>query len=254
MKVDREVMNVLSNARLDGASLFLVGQLERKLYERTNKVLEAAGGKWNRSKKAHIFGSNASDRIEQIILTGDVEVPKDEFEFFPTPAAVARQVIDLADIRDGMTVLEPSAGHGALALRAQQAAASVAVDMYELMPANNTALVALSLPLSNVAEPCDFLSVEPRPIYDRVVMNPPFGKQADIKHVTHALKFLKPDGLLVSVMAVGVLFRENRLTADFRALIESRSGYIEELPAAAFKESGTMAGTVIAVVPGAGTK
>ena len=34
MKVDREVMNVLSNARVEGAALFLVGQLDRKLYEK----------------------------------------------------------------------------------------------------------------------------------------------------------------------------------------------------------------------------
>jgi 16S rRNA G1207 methylase RsmC len=35
-------------------------------------------------------------------------------------------------------------------------------------------------------------------------MNPPFARQADIHHVNHALKFLKPDGLLVSVMSAGV--------------------------------------------------
>jgi len=249
MQVDREVMNVLSNARIDGQALFLVGQLDRKLYERTNKVLEAAGGKWNRSKKAHIFDSDASDRIEQIILTGDVVVPKDEFEFFPTPEIVARQVIDLADIRDGAMVLEPSAGRGALAVPAQAAASGVAVDMYDLMPANCDALAELNLPLSGVAAPCNFLDIVPTPIYDRVVMNPPFGKQADIKHVLHALKFLKSGGRLVSVMAAGVAFRENRLTVEFRDLVSARGGHIEELPAASFKTSGTNVSTVIVVIP-----
>lgn len=212
-------------------------------------MIEAAGGKWNRKAKAHVFDIDASDRIEQIILTGDVVVPKDDFEFFPTPPDVVRHVIHLADIRNGMMVLEPSAGQGAIAKAAHDAAVDVMIDMYELMPANNDALHALNLRLSGIGEPVDFLSVEPAPTYDRVVMNPPFGRQADIKHVTHALKFLKPGGLLVSVMASSVTFRTNKLTSDFRQLIEDRNGHIEELPEGSFKNSGTMVNTVIVVIP-----
>lgn len=249
MRVDNEVLNVLSACQCEGNNLILTGQLDRNLYTRTNKVIEAAGGKWNRKVKAHVFDIDASERIEQIILTGDVVVPKDDFEFFPTPSDVVRHVIHLADIRDGMTVLEPSAGQGALAKAAHDSAADVMVDMYELMPANNDALHALNLRLSGIGEPVDFLTIEPKAIYDRVVMNPPFGRQADIKHVTHALKFLKPDGLLVSVMASSVTFRSNKLTTDFRQLIEERGGHIEELPEGAFKSSGTMVNTVIVTIP-----
>lgn len=250
MRVDNDVLNVLSAAECNGPQLFLTGQLDRNLYTRTNKVLEAAGGKWNRKAKAHIFETDASDRIEQIILTGDVLVPKDDFEFFPTPQSVVRHIIHLADIGDGMRILEPSAGQGAIAKAAHSAADDVMIDMYELMPANNDILHGLNLRLSGVGEPTDFLLVEPDPIYDRVVMNPPFGRQADIKHVSHALKFLKPGGLLVSVMASSVTFRSNKLTTDFRQLIEDRGGRIEELPEGAFKSSGTMVNTVIVVIPG----
>lgn len=249
MRVDKEVLNVLSACQCEGNNLVLTGKLDRNLYTRTNKVIEAAGGKWNRKAKAHVFDIDAADRIEQIILTGDVVVPKDDFEFFPTPPDVVRHVIHLAGIRDGMMVLEPSAGKGAIAKAAHDAAADVKIDMYELMPANNDALHALNLRLSGIGQPVDFLTVEPEPVYDRVVMNPPFGRQADIKHVTHALKFLKPDGLLVSVMASSVTFRSNKLTSDFRQLIEDRGGHIEELPEGAFKSSGTMVNTVIVVIP-----
>lgn len=249
MRVDKEVLNVLSAAECHGKNLVLTGQLDRSLYTRTNKVLEAAGGKWSRKCKAHVFDTDASERIEQIILTGDVVVPKDDFEFFPTPPEVVRHVIHLADIRDGMRVLEPSAGQGAIAKAAHSAAADVMIDMYELMPANNDALHALNLRLSGIGKPVDFLTVEPTPVYDRVVMNPPFSRQADIKHVTHALKFLKTDGLLVSVMASSVAFRSNKLTSDFRQLIEDRGGHIEELPDGSFKSSGTMVNTVIVVIP-----
>lgn len=67
-------------------------QLDRKLYGRTNKVLEA-GGKWNRKAKAHIFPGDATARVDEILLTGSVEVPKDEFNFFPTPPEIVRRLV-----------------------------------------------------------------------------------------------------------------------------------------------------------------
>ncbi|WP_150547147.1 methyltransferase [Citrobacter amalonaticus] len=250
MRVDNEVLNVLSAAECNGPQLFLTGQLDRNLYTRTNKVLEAAGGKWNRKAKAHIFDTDASDRIEQIILTGDVVVPKDDFEFFPTPPEIARRVVDLAEITNEMQVLEPSAGRGALVLEVKERAPDAMVSMFELMPDNNKFLRDLKLHACGIGEPTDFLDVKPFDVFDRVVMNPPFGRQADIKHVSHALKFLKPGGLLVSVMASSVTFRSNKLTTDFRQLIEERGGHIEELPEGVFKSSGTMVNTVIVVIPG----
>src|SRR3546814_1046657 len=99
----------------------------------------------------------------------------------------------------------------------------------------------------------DFLSMTPAPLdreYDRVIMNPPFERRADIRHVNHASTFLKPNGLLVSVMSAGLLYRQDGLTRDFRDLVRSRSGLIEELPEGSFKESGTMFRTVLVAIPG----
>lgn len=245
MNVDNEVLAVLDRAHTDGKSLFLVGQLDRLLYERTNKVLEAAGGKWNRKAKAHIFDGEAAERIEQILLTGSIDIPKDEFEFFPTPSTVAARVIEIADVAPNMRVLEPSAGRAALV---ENLKGLVFVDCIEKMPANAQYLIDLGW-FESVTE-ADFLGVDPAPIYDRVLMNPPFSKQADIKHVTHALRFLKPDGLLVSVMSASVTFRDNKLTTDFRALIRKRGGDIEALPEGSFKLSGTCVNTVIVTIPG----
>lgn len=223
----------------------LIGQLDRKMYERTNKVLEAAGGKWNRKAKAHLFDDEAATRVDQIILSGEVEVPKDEFNFFPSPPDVVVRLMELADVQRGMRVLEPSAGRGAITYACVDAGATV--DCYELMEANFVALAG-DARLGSVRN-LDFLAQEPEASYDRVVMNPPFAKQADIKHVLHALRFLKPDGLLVSVMAASVAFRDNKLTQDFRDLIRERDGDIEALPEGAFKSSGTMVRSVIVTIP-----
>lgn len=246
MRVSDDVLEVLSRAELDGQALRLIGQLDRTMYTKVNKVIEAAGGKWNRSAKAHIFDRPASDRVDEIILTGEVEVPKDEFNYFPSPPDVVARLIELADIEPGMTVLEPSAGSGAIAGACADAGA--VVDCCELMRENYMALCE-NLKLRHV-KPIDFLTLEPEPHYDRVVMNPPFAKQQDIKHVLHALKFIKPCGLLVSVMASSVTFRDNKLTQDFRDLIRARGGDIEALPEGAFKQSGTMVRTVIVTIPG----
>lgn len=245
MRIDDEVLAVLSAAETTGPNVALTGQLDRKLYERTNKVLEAAGGKWNRKARAHVFDGDASDRMDQIILSGSVDVPKDEFNFFPSPPAVVARLMELAEIERGMHVLEPSAGRGAIALACTAAGATVLCC--ELMDANYQHL--LGLPELHGVVHMDFLSLLPHHGYDRVVMNPPFLKQADIKHVTHAHQFLKPDGLLVAVMAAGVTFRTDARTAAFRALVEKHGGHIEPLPENSFKASGTGVNTVIVVIP-----
>lgn len=245
MRVQDDVLAVLSHAETNGNALVLVGQLDRNMYTRTNKVLEAAGGKWNRKAKAHLFDDEAATRVDQIILSGEVAVPKDEFNFFPSPPDVVARLMELACVRPGMRVLEPSAGKGAIAYACVDAGATV--DCFELMEANFIALAG-DARLGSVRH-MDFLAQAPEPIYDRVGMNPPFLKQADIKHVLHALRFLKPGGLLVSVMAAGVAFRENKLTEDFRDMIRERGGNIEALPEGAFKVSGTMVRSVIVTIP-----
>jgi hypothetical protein len=216
MQVSSEVLSVLSAARVEGESLFLVGQLDRKLYEQTNKVLEAAGGKWNRKARAHVFEAPAADRVDQIILSGSVDVPKDEFNFFPTPAALVQELLELAEISPGM--------------RANFAALAGDVRL-------------------GVVRHMDFLAQEQEASFDRVVMNPPFAKQADIKHVTHALGFLRQGGRLVAVMSAGVVFRSDSRTTAFRDLVEARGGSIQPNPAGSFKESGTLVNTVTVVIP-----
>lgn len=245
MRVDDAVLQVLSVAELDGQALRLTGQLDRAMYTKVNKVIEAAGGKWDRKAKAHLFDRPASDRVEEIILTGEVEVPKDEFNYFPSPPDVVSRLIELADVKPGMRVLEPSAGSGAIADEVALIVGKENVYCVELMERNFNTLDEKGYEVLM----SDFTMQDPNPIYDRVVMNPPFAKQQDIKHVLHALRFLKPDGLLVSVMASSVTFRDNKLTQDFRDLIRERGGDIEALPEAAFKASGTMVRTVIVTIP-----
>jgi SAM-dependent methyltransferase len=247
MRIADDVLAVLSAAETDGNSLILVGQLDRKLYERTNKCLEAAGGKWNRKAKAHVFDGDAAERVDQMVLTGEVEIPKDEFNFFPTPPEVIAELLKIAEIEPGHRVLEPSAGDGAIVDAAR--AAGGFVYACELSEQRAIPLGARGLEWLAGMHVGDFLQLEPVRDFDCVVMNPPFAKRADIHHVLHAYKFLKPGGILVSVMSASVLFREDKLTRDFRAFVGERLGGIKKLPDGSFKVSGTMVNTVIVDIP-----
>ncbi|MDX2528010.1 methyltransferase [Streptomyces europaeiscabiei] len=246
MKIPTAVLEVLDRAETDGPRLTLTGTLDRKLYLDTAKVLEAAGGKWSRKERAHLFDSDAADVIETVILTGEIVSKRQQFGYFPTPNPVVRQLIDLAGIEPGMRVLEPSAGRGAIALAAADAGA--VVDCVEIQAEHADALRDAHHPDVTVLV-ADFLTTNPQPVYDRVVMNPPFARQADIAHVRHAWTALKPGGRLVAVMSAGVTFRQNAGAVAFRAWLEASGGRLVPLPEGAFQESGTGVNTVIAVIP-----
>jgi predicted RNA methylase len=238
VKLETEVIDVLDRAIIDGTSLKLVGQLERKLYERTNKALVALGGKWNKKAQAHLFDYDPAEAIEMAVLTGTVVDHKREMGFFETPARIADQVIELADIRGGLDVLEPSAGLGAIARRLPDPG-NVALCEFDIKRRHK-----LQDEFSGQVLAChNFLMMQMK--WDRIVANPPFGgAQRDVDHVRHMWDCLNPKGILVSVMASGITFRHNRKTDELRAAIEA-NGEIFPLPEHSFRESGTDVSTVI---------
>ncbi|MGW3594954.1 methyltransferase [Streptomyces sp. NPDC005167] len=245
MKVPTDVIAVLGHAETNGSRLILTGTLDRKLYLDTAKVIEAAGGKWSRKERAHLFDGDAIDAVEQVILTGEIVSKKQQFGYFPTPALVVKRLIQFAKLEPGMEVLEPSAGRGAIA--GPIAALGCHVDCIELQREN--ALAISDAAIGRDLSVADFLTIEPFEAYDRVVMNPPFARQDDIRHVMHAHRFLKDGGLLVAVMSSGVTFRSTPLTREFQAMLPAEGGGLHSLPEGAFKESGTGVNTVIAVIP-----
>jgi len=240
-KIDQETLRVLSRATISENTITLTcGQLDRKQYVAVNKVLEGMGGKWNRKLAAHIFESDPTNFLEQVLLSGEIVLPKKQ-GFFPTPPELAERIVKMAHTEPGDLVLEPSAGQGGIADYINK---DCIVDCIEILPANVEVLRSKGY---NVIYKGDFLQTKSEPMYNRVIMNPPFEKQADIDHVLHAWEFLVPGGRLVSIMAAGVLFRENKKTVNFRELIE-KYGFAEKNSPEAFKSSGTMVNTVIVVL------
>lgn len=254
MILSAKALEAIGTGRLEAAGenrLFhlLTGALDRKVYVEVNKALEAMGGKWSRKEKAHVFDSDPADAIDLAICSGEVDAPADRLKaagYFPTPDALAQRLVVAAKVMPGNLVLEPSAGRGNLVKRI--AAAGGIAYCYELLPENATILEGLLASLGTLDGKAhsllgtkDFLDASPGADFDRVVMNPPFGKSSDAKHVLHALKFLRPGGRLAGICSAGVKYRNGKVYEDFRAAMTS----IEDLPEGSFKESGTMTHTVL---------
>ncbi|MFI0822258.1 methyltransferase [Streptomyces sp. NPDC021098] len=248
MKVSADVLDALASAETDGARLVLTGpRMDSKLYGRVNEVLEAAGGRWTKNAGAHLFPVDAAEAIAPVLTTGEVVTlreKRNDAQYFPTPAPIVQRLLELAELEPGMEVLEPSAGSGAIASAA--AGAGAVVDCFERDP--GYAAVLADAGAARTTRAVDFLTVNAEPRYDRVLMNPPFTRQADVAHVRHALRFLKPDGLLVAVMSHAVTYQKGDAAA-FRSLVEQSGGQVEALPEGAFTSAGTGVRTIVVTIP-----
>jgi len=246
IKIKPGVMGILQQCKVVDSQLFLPEvQLDRKIYTEVDKVLKAMGGKWNRNIKAHIFDSDPTELLLQAIITGEVTDQKKAFSFYPTPQFMAADMIRMAKIEPGMCILEPSAGHGHIVseLALHGYTHNCHVDICELRD-------GWGREVANKYDVCftnaDFLTFHPGQIYDRILANPPFDKQADIIHVDHMLDCLKPQGVLVSVMSAGIDFRVNKRVKDLLERLESECAWkLIQNEKGSFADSGTMVNTVL---------
>ena len=242
MKITDDVREVLSKSRIEGNVLYLPDvQLERKLYQAVNKVLEILGGTWNRKAKGHIFDYNPEEAVDAVLILGEIVDKQKVFQFFETPEILATQICDMAEITENSIVLEPECGKG-----------RIADEVYSKNPAKllgieiNTDMekYLADKPYETIIGQ-DFLEYSTDERFDRIVMNPPFANHQDIKHVMKAFDLLQPGGILVSIMSIAPTFRTDKISVEFRAFLEEHNASIEKLPEDAFKESGTMVRTCV---------
>lgn len=152
-------------------------------------------------------------------------------DFFPTPESRADWIASEADIQPGMDVLEPSAGNGVLAEAARKAGGNV--DVVELEQQLRDILKEKGF---NVVG-SDFDTFTPDKLYDRVLMNPPFSHDLDIKHVQKAFEHLKPGGKLTAIVSTMAGERSNKRNKAFREWLNELGAHEQQLPEGMFKES-----------------
>lgn len=188
-----------------------------------------------REHKGRRVQSEALTRAQKVML--DLYPGQFPPDYFPTPIDVVELMLEYADVTDGMTLLEPSAGSG-----------HIANVLRERFPRSPLVLTEISGMLCRALEAQgykpvqgDFLQVwKGDTTFDRIIMNPPFGCDGvgtDIDHVRHAYTLLASAGRLVSVMSEGVFYRGDGKAQEFRAWLESVGGMDFELPEGAFLNS-----------------
>jgi predicted RNA methylase len=241
VQIDPDILDIIRSAAVDGMTLRLPDQLDPKVYKRTDLVIRAAGGQWNRYKRAHQFPGDAANAIAELLATGQV-ITDDDRGYFPTPEPIVERLLALAEIEPGCELLEPSAGRGAIAKPAVGRGAIV--DCVEIDEARAEHIRSAGYARKVIT--ADFLDVKVERRYQRAVLNPPFGNRQDVRHVERALRFVEPGGLVVAVMSANLTFLSDRLTKDFRARVQEARGTITELPDDAFPSKVR---TVVAVIP-----
>jgi protein-L-isoaspartate O-methyltransferase len=148
-------------------------------------------------------------------------------QLFPTPPALADRMVQLAEIRPEHRVLEPSAGTGNLlrAIGPEPDKVAVEIDPRLVEVLARSGFSGLHIHQGNFLECNGDIGT-----FDRIVMNPPFTRGEDIKHIKHAAEHLRPGGVLVALCASGP-----RQWDELRPLATSW----EDLPPWTFKEQGT---------------
>lgn len=197
-----------------------------------------------------IFDREAQDHINRALAEyyGDVlpDTPDEptakrpgtdlakDLQFYPTPAAAAQAMIARMALSDGFKVLEPSCGEGAMMDALHATGKRLQVTGVECHPGRADAARAKG----HHVQTANFLQIAPSPIFDVVMMNPPFYGRHYQKHVEHARKFLKPGGTVYAILPITA-------ATDHGYIHEPRHNWFD-LPVGTFSESGTNINTGIA--------
>jgi len=227
-----EVLEILKQSRCEENRLSLPHQLPRELYVQTDKVIKLLGGKWNPSVGAHVFDTDCADLVDEAVIAGEVTDFKKLYQFYETPVDLARRMVNLANVREGDRVLEPSAGRGAILKILPEAVHPTAVEL-------NPAMTELHA-LAHEVRFCDFLKCNGKlGEFDRVVANPPFRNGQDVEHVRHMYDLVKLGGMVVTITSPAWQYRADRKHMEFRSWLQMLDHDVQDLPEGTFNCSGT---------------
>lgn len=166
-------------------------------------------------------------------------------DYFPTPEPVGYKMVEWAQLQEGEDVLEPSAGHGAIARYVPRDNGLTAIE-----PSRDLFSV-LQLRAGGAGRKfVDNIFEQYNPVnkHDVVLMNPPYGTSGTtaIQHVSKAFDHLNEGGRLIAIIPRGAADKK------FEKWLEETkaAAFVGEvlLPSVTFSRAGTSVSTRIVVV------
>ena len=165
-------------------------------------------------------------------------------DYFPTPEPLGLKMVEWANVKPGEKILEPSAGHGAIARYFPEDTARTLVEPSEDLAAR-AALTSTGARVE--VKPFEALDIVNK--FDAIVMNPPFGVggKTAVEHIEKAAKHLKNGGRIVALVPRGGMM-EKRLDKWY----ENAEGiYLVgrvDLPTVTFERAGTSVAAQIIIL------
>ena len=238
---------ILRHCTLEGDVLKLPAvQFNRKSYADAKKWIEEGGGQWKGGRiQGFVFPFNP-ERVFSVLHSGQRCNLQQEYQFFETPAEVADWLVMLAGgVSPDDTVLEPSAGRGALVKAVHRACPGVTVDCYELMPENREILRQLD-GIRIAGE--DFMKESAGRTWTKIIANPPFSGNQDIRHIMEMYRHLSPGGTLAAIAGVHWKFGEEEACEQFRRWLGETGAEVHDIAAGEFRSSGTTIPTTAIII------
>ena len=229
----------------DGILYYLdIGTIPNEAYDQLKPIIEHLGGHWREKVKKFVFRNDVGEIIFDCIENG-VDVTEkykwqEETQFYPTPEKVAKRVVELAEIKEGMSLLEPSAGTGNLL-----DAVPVHCHILCVEPLMENSDVLRKKGYNHTVETFESFKEKTTQKFDRIIMNPPFAGQKDALHLMMAYELLKQNGVLTAIISENALYYQTEISDTLRSFLKEHNAHIENVPSNAFEESGTTIETVI---------
>jgi hypothetical protein len=222
------------NAFLDSAA-YPPARGEGKGGKAADRALAKAMTEFQKAKSYYFAEAKKGGRRDQ----------REGKDYFATPEPLGLKMVEWADIRPGDKVLEPSAGHGAIARFFPETADRALVEPSPYLASR----AALSSPGAHVLEH-RFEDLHAVNKYDAIVMNPPFGHAGAtaIEHIRKAANHLRDGGRIVALIPRGAADEK------FERFMESpeAKGLYEvadiNLPSSTFERAGTKVNTRVVVL------
>lgn len=236
-------LNILALLKPDGNRMEILQtfRFKKKEFNDLKKEIVKAGGKYE--KNGYNFKEDAVIVYDRII-NGDYNIKK-KFQFFATTPRIASMIVKLAEITEKDKLLEPQAGQGAI-IKACNGVCNIKVDAIELMDLNRTILLESELNFNLIGK--DFLKMDLKGTYSKIVANPPFTKNQDIIHIYKMFEALNSNGRLVTLASKHWKQSSGKKEIEFKKWLNSKNAKIIDIEAGEFKKSGTNIATCILII------